>query len=202
VNYLLLSRIGGTACIASIGTCIVDECSIKSSRQPQRLKLIDTYVQEAERLLGAARKEGTGWVRVDSELISKIDSALDTIRVALVKADRENNSLYFQVHPIWPGPQLQAMTSGGVLRQLTECFCTCWDGPLSANCQSICMCAGKHWTECSMAISIVKQLKERIAGKKVRSFRVCPYTEGAPYRGCGISCTCIAGVPDCTSRGY
>lgn len=58
-----------------------------------------TCLKEAERLLGAARKEGTGWVRVDSELISKIDSALDTIRVALVKADRENNSLYFQREP-------------------------------------------------------------------------------------------------------
>lgn len=54
-------------------------------------------VQEAERLLSAARKEGTGWVRVDKELISKIDSALDNIRLALTKAERENSSLYFQV---------------------------------------------------------------------------------------------------------
>lgn len=53
--------------------------------------------QEAERLLSAARKEGTGWVRVDKELISKIDTALDKIRLSLTKAERENSSLYFQV---------------------------------------------------------------------------------------------------------
>lgn len=56
-------------------------------------------LKEAERLLGAARKEGTGWVRVDKELISKIDTALDNIRLALTKADRENSSLYFQRVP-------------------------------------------------------------------------------------------------------
>lgn len=55
--------------------------------------------QEAQRVLEAGRKEGTGWVKVDSELVAKVDTALDSIRTDLKKADRENNSLYFQVPP-------------------------------------------------------------------------------------------------------
>lgn len=48
-------------------------------------------------MLEAARKEGTGWIKVDSELIAKLDAALDGIRTDLKKAERENSSLYFQV---------------------------------------------------------------------------------------------------------
>ena len=36
-------------------------------------------------------------MRVDPELISKIDTALENIRTQLKKAERENSSLYFQV---------------------------------------------------------------------------------------------------------
>lgn len=53
--------------------------------------------QEAQRVLEAARREGTGWVKVDQELISKVDTALENIATTLKKAERENSSLYFQV---------------------------------------------------------------------------------------------------------
>lgn len=57
------------------------------------------YTQEAKRILEAARREGTGWVKVDKELISKVDAALQQIDADLKKADRENSSLYFQARP-------------------------------------------------------------------------------------------------------
>jgi hypothetical protein len=56
-------------------------------------------LQEAQRVLEAARREGTGWVKVDRELIAKVDEALAGIGAALQKAERENSSLYFQRVP-------------------------------------------------------------------------------------------------------
>lgn len=53
--------------------------------------------QEAQRVLEAARREGTGWVKVDRELVAKVDAALKDAGAALQKAERENSSLYFQV---------------------------------------------------------------------------------------------------------
>jgi hypothetical protein len=53
--------------------------------------------QEAQRVLEAARREGTGWVKVDRELVAKVDAALQDAGAALRKAERENSSLYFQV---------------------------------------------------------------------------------------------------------
>jgi len=47
-------------------------------------------------VLEAARREGTGWVKVDRELIAKVDNALEGIAATLKKAERENSSLYFQ----------------------------------------------------------------------------------------------------------
>lgn len=54
-------------------------------------------IQEAKRVLEAARREGTGWVKVDKELIAKVDAALKDADATLQKAERENSSLYFQV---------------------------------------------------------------------------------------------------------
>lgn len=51
-------------------------------------------------MLEAARREGTGWVKVDRELVAKVDAALKDAGAALQKAERENSSLYFQVCPI------------------------------------------------------------------------------------------------------
>ena len=48
-------------------------------------------------MLEAARREGTGWVKVDRELVAKVDAALKDAGAALQKAERENSSLYFQV---------------------------------------------------------------------------------------------------------
>jgi hypothetical protein len=56
-------------------------------------------LQEAQRVLEAARREGTGWVKVDRELVAKVDAALKDAGAALQKAERENSSLYFQRVP-------------------------------------------------------------------------------------------------------
>ena len=62
-----------------------------------RTTMLRLPVQEAQRLLQEGRREGTGWVKVDRELIQKVDDALGGIDGALAKAERENSSLYFQV---------------------------------------------------------------------------------------------------------
>ena len=61
-------------------------CLRDAARAPRSSRVSYAPQQEAAEKLEAARKQGTGWVKVDKDLVARVQSARQKVDAALQKA--------------------------------------------------------------------------------------------------------------------